>query len=170
MVWFNIPSTKNPNDSEKFKVIKKYIGQVSPLVSKTFIVGDVLEGNPRNKDKQPIKATKVWAACFAAPCPPMWERQEDTAFVEVKLNDGSINIPIEYLQEIRTDLDTNKANSISIAEAAQSLNLEKSKLIAQQNAAQAKVNLDYKNNFIIRAVLGLAALTVGYFAYKKFNK
>lgn len=172
---FKFPTSTNPNAPKKFKIVKEYKAELSPIVSKTFVIGEILGGKRLNKDKQPIKVTKAQIACFAAPCPEMWN-EEDTAFLEITSGKSLINIPIEYLQEVvepksltkrEAELELAKVQ-IEIAKLPTG-SAERDKLIAKQNALQAELNPDAKSKLPLYIGLGVGALVIGYFAYKKFN-
>jgi hypothetical protein len=174
---FKFPTSTNPNTSTNFKVIKEYKVDLSPLVSKTFPLGAVLEGKRLNKDKQPIKVTEARIACFKAPCPTMWDA-EDTAFLEVKSDKSYVIIPIEHLKEIveSKDLSKEEEDAIKLAKvqmeiAKLPIGAERDKLIAQQNALQAELNRASEKNLKLYIGLGIVAvLAISYFAYKKLKK
>jgi hypothetical protein len=173
---FKFPTSTNPNAPKKFKIIKEYKEQLSPIVSKTFFIGEILGGKRLNKDKQPIKVTKASIACFAPPCPEMWN-EEDTAFLEITSDKSVINIPIEYLQEVvepkpltKREAELELANlQIEIAKLPTGA-AERDKLIAKQNALQAELNPAAKSKLPIYIGLVVGALVISYFAYKKLKK
>lgn len=174
---FKFPTSTNPNEPKKFKIIKEYKEQLSPIVSKTFVIGEILAGKRLNKDKQPIKVTKVSIACFAAPCPEMWN-EEDTAFLETTSGKSLINIPIEYLQEVvepksltkrEAELELAKVQ-MEIAKLPIGASTERDKLIAQLNTLLDELNPAAKSKLPLYIGLGVGALVIGYFAYKKLKK
>ena len=155
---FKFPTSTNPNAPKKFKIVKEYKAELSPLVFKTFALGTIFGGKRLNKDKQPIKVTKVQIACFAAPCPEMWN-EEDTSFLEITSGKSLINIPIEYLQEVVEPKSASTQNNSTLLEPDSNSNQNTNNL----NNSKPKEPLFY-------VLVTIGVLTLGYFAYNKLKK